>query len=145
MLEEFKQFLPDNSNAQQAQTVPTKKPPKRNAPAPPPSHYYSQPPIQAPPKKKAKVTKGEKPSAAEELEFFDKCKRVIGNKTTYNEFLKILNLFSQEIIEARVLVDRVEPFLGKSPELFEWFKRFVKYDEEDIICNLIFNARQHSC
>jgi paired amphipathic helix protein Sin3a len=50
--------------------------------------------------------------------------------------LKILNLFTQEIIEAKVLIERVEPFLGKSPELFDWFKRFVKYDEDDIIYNI---------
>ena len=79
---------------------------------PPPSHYYSQPPTQAPPKKKVRVGRNDKPSSAEELDFFDKCKRVIGNKTTYNEFLKILNLFTQETIEAKVLIERVEPFFN---------------------------------
>jgi paired amphipathic helix protein Sin3a len=81
-----------------------------------------------------KLEKPEKLTSAEELDFFDKCKRVIGNKTTYNEFLKILNLFTQEIIEAKVLIERVEPFLARSPELFDWFKRFVKYEDDDIIC-----------
>ncbi|KAJ3035457.1 Transcriptional regulatory protein sin3 [Rhizophlyctis rosea] len=89
-----------------------------------------------PPKKKAKVAKVDKPGNIEELEFFDKCKRLINNKAVYNEFLKVLNLFSQEIIEARVLIQRVEPFLAKAPELFEWFKRFVKYQEEDFIYNI---------
>ncbi|KAJ3372348.1 Transcriptional regulatory protein sin3 [Kappamyces sp. JEL0680] len=135
LLEEFKQFLPDTSaGAHAVPNAPTvKKPAKRNVPAPPPSHYYQQPAVQAPPKKKIKVGRTDKPSTAEELEFFDKCKRVIGNKTTYNEFLKILNLFTQEQIEAKILIERVEPFLGKSPELFEWFKRFVKYDDDEII------------
>jgi paired amphipathic helix protein Sin3a len=59
----------------------------------------------------------------------------MGNRTTYNEFLKILNLFSQELIDAKTLVDRVEPFLVKGPELFDWFKKFVRFEEEDIICN----------
>ncbi|KAJ3048832.1 Transcriptional regulatory protein sin3 [Rhizophlyctis rosea] len=89
-----------------------------------------------PPKKKAKTAKADKPGNIEELEFFDKCKRLINNRTVYNEFLKVLNLFSQEIIEAKVLLDRIEPFLSKAPELFEWFKRFVKYEEEDIIYNI---------
>ncbi|KAI9093851.1 hypothetical protein DFS34DRAFT_630591 [Phlyctochytrium arcticum] len=89
-----------------------------------------------PPKKKAKMTRNEKPGTLEELEFFDKCKKVINNKTTYNEFLKILNLFSQEIIEAKVLVERVEPFLSKAPDLFEWFKRFVKYEDDEVIYNI---------
>ena len=61
----------------------------------------------APPKKKSKFAKQDRVGGTmEELEFFDRCKSVIGNKQTYNEFLKVLNLFSQEIIEAKVLVDR---------------------------------------
>jgi paired amphipathic helix protein Sin3a len=75
-----------------------------------------------------------RPETNEELEWIDKCKRVIGNKVIYNEFLKVLNLFSQEVIDAKTLVEKVEPFLTRSPELFEWFKRFVKYDEEQIVC-----------
>jgi paired amphipathic helix protein Sin3a len=135
-LEEFKQFLPDTSAAAAPVPVPVKKVPKRTVAAPPPSHYYSQPAVQPPPKKKIKVGRTDKLSTAEELEFFDKCKIVIGNKTTYNEFLKILNLFTQEQIEAKVLIERIEPFLGKSPELFEWFKRFVKFDDDEVICRL---------
>jgi paired amphipathic helix protein Sin3a len=78
----------------------------------------------------------DKTGTLEELEFFEKCKRVIGNKSTYNEFLKVLNLFSQELIDSKVLVERVEPFLSKAPELFEWFKKFVRYEEDDLICKL---------
>ncbi|KAJ3071498.1 Transcriptional regulatory protein sin3 [Podochytrium sp. JEL0797] len=71
----------------------------------------------------------------EELEWIDRCKRSIGNKATYNEFLKVLNLFSNEIIDAKTLVERVEPFLQKSPDLFQWFKKFVKYEEEQVVYN----------
>jgi Paired amphipathic helix repeat len=55
-------------------------------------------------------------------------KRAINSKQTYNEFLKILNLFSQEIIDNRTLIERVTPFLGEG-ELLVWFKRFVKYED----------------
>ncbi len=82
------------------------------------------------------MARGEKTGSEQELEFFEKCKRVIGNKGSYNEFLKILNLFSQEVIEAKVLIERVEPFLGRSPDLFNWFKKFVKYDNSDAIFNV---------
>jgi paired amphipathic helix protein Sin3a len=71
----------------------------------------------------------------EELDFFEKVKKAINYKPTYNEFLKVLNLFSQEIIDAQTLVERVGPFLERSPELFEWFKRFVKYEEYDVVIN----------
>lgn len=64
----------------------------------------------------------------EEISFFDKAKRFISNKQTYNEFLKVLNLFSQRIIDKNLLVERVEGFLGGNRELMNWFKDFVKYD-----------------
>lgn len=64
----------------------------------------------------------------EEISFFDKAKKYISNKQTYNEFLKVLNLFSQRIIDKSILVDRVNGFLGGSDELMSWFKAFVKYE-----------------
>ncbi len=81
----------------------------------------------------------DKSGTLEELEFFEKCKRLMGNKTTYNEFLKVLNLFSQELIDAKALVERVEPFLATSTDLFDWFKKFVRFEEEEVICRLICN------
>jgi paired amphipathic helix protein Sin3a len=56
---------------------------------------------------------------------------MLGNKTSYVEFLKILNLFNQDIIDPKVLVEKVEPFLNRTPELLEWFKNYVKYEEPD--------------
>ncbi|KAI8904077.1 SIN3-like protein B, transcription regulator [Gorgonomyces haynaldii] len=142
LLEEFKQFLPDNTQAPPAQQVPSKpvakKPQRRTAPVNPPSAYSGPPPQQSlpPPKKKTRVAKPEKPGSMEELEFFEKVKRVIANKQTYNEFLKVLNLFSQELLDSKTLIERVEPFLSKSQELFDWFKRFVKYEEDSVIYNI---------
>lgn len=63
-----------------------------------------------------------------EITFFDKSKRFIANKQTYNEFLKVLNLFSQRIIDKDLLVERVEGFLGGNRELMNWFKDFVRYE-----------------
>lgn len=70
-------------------------------------------------------------SLLEEMGFFDKVKKAIGNKQTYNEFLKILNLFSQDIIDRNTLVERVDGFIGEAhPELLRWFKMFVGYDDK---------------
>lgn len=75
----------------------------------------------------------EKPSAFnEEISFFDKAKKYIANKQTYNEFLKVLNLFSQRIIDKNILVDRVEGFLVGNKELLDWFKAFVKYEDQPL-------------
>ena len=70
-------------------------------------------------------------SLLEELAFFDKVKRAIGNKQTYNEFLKMLNLFSQDIIDKDTLVERVELFLGDNHvDLVNWFKQFVGWEQK---------------
>lgn len=70
-------------------------------------------------------------SLTEELAFFDKVKRAIGNKQTYNEFLKMLNLFLQDIIDKDTLVERVDVFLGDAHiDLLNWFKQFVGYEEK---------------
>lgn len=66
---------------------------------------------------------------SEEFEFFEKVKKALGNKNTYSEFLKVLNLFNQDILDPKMLVHKVEPFLARFPDLFEWFKVFVKFDE----------------
>lgn len=70
-------------------------------------------------------------SLLEELGFFDKVKKAIGNKQSYNEFLKFLNLYSQDIIDKATLIERVDYFLGDThQDLLNWFKQFVGYKEE---------------
>jgi paired amphipathic helix protein Sin3a len=61
----------------------------------------------------------------EEMDFFDKVRRRLDNKFAYIEFLRCLNLFSNEIITRQELIQLVYGFLGKYPDLFEWFKRIV--------------------
>jgi paired amphipathic helix protein Sin3a len=120
------------------QNIPTKKQARRQVQQAVPPIYGGPPASQTlpPPKKRIKVNKPDQRGTPEELEFFEKARRVIGNQTTYNEFLKVLNLFSQQIVDAKALIARVEPFLGKSPELFNWFKKFVKYEDNEVIFNI---------
>ncbi|KAG0224512.1 Transcriptional regulatory protein sin3 [Actinomortierella wolfii] len=72
-------------------------------------------------------------ASAEELQFFDRVKKFLGNKATYAEFLKLLNLFSQDILDRKLLVERVETFLGPNRELMDWFKSYVGWDGKDEI------------
>ena len=70
-------------------------------------------------------------SFSEEIGFFDKVKKAIGNKQTYGDFLKLLNLFTQDIIDKDTLVERVQGFIGDTNvELFNWFKMFVGYEDK---------------
>lgn len=70
-------------------------------------------------------------ASAEELAFFDRVKKYIGNKSTMNEFLKLCNLFSQDLIDRNVLVHKVSNFIGGSADLMNWFKAFVGYEGVD--------------
>jgi paired amphipathic helix protein Sin3a len=75
----------------------------------------------------------------EEIAFFDKVKKFLPNKQTYSEFLKVLNLFSQKIIDKNTLVERIDGFIGSNKDLMDWFKRFVKYEGKPLhIDNIAF-------
>ena len=50
-----------------------------------------------------------------------------------NEFLKLCNLFSQDLIDRNVLVHKVSNFIGGNPDLMNWFKVFVNYEGGDEI------------
>lgn len=69
----------------------------------------------------------------EELGFFDRAKKTIGNKNTMNEFLKLCNLFSQDFIDRTTIVYRAKAFIGSNADLMKWFTDFVGYDEKDIV------------
>lgn len=66
----------------------------------------------------------------DELAFFDRVKKFIGNKNTMNEFLKLCNLYSQDLIDKQLLIYRASSFIGGNQELFSWFKKFMGDDEE---------------
>jgi paired amphipathic helix protein Sin3a len=70
-------------------------------------------------------------ATSEELAFFDRVKKFIANKATMNEFLKLCNLFSQDLIDRNVLVHKVSNFIGGNHDLMTWFKAFVNYEGED--------------
>ncbi|KAI7871818.1 hypothetical protein BDF14DRAFT_1759241 [Spinellus fusiger] len=63
--------------------------------------------------------------------FFTRAKKHIGNKVTYDAFLRVINLFNQNIIDATLAVHRVEGFLGGNPDLFDRFKQLLGYQEPD--------------
>ncbi|KAI9764977.1 MAG: Transcriptional regulatory protein sin3 [Geoglossum simile] len=67
----------------------------------------------------------------EEIAFFDRVKKFIGNKQTMNEFLKLCNLFSQDLIDKNILVNKASSFIGGNVDLYNWFKRWVGYDGRD--------------
>jgi paired amphipathic helix protein Sin3a len=69
------------------------------------------------------------PSAGKLL-FFDRAKKSLENREVYEEFLKLLNLFSRDVIDVQTLIDRTRVFLGDG-ELMAEFKDLVGYDDRD--------------
>ncbi|KAI0410070.1 hypothetical protein F4802DRAFT_543240 [Xylaria palmicola] len=67
----------------------------------------------------------------EEIGFFDKVKKYIGNRSTMNEFLKLCNMYSQSLIDTNDLVHKASQFIGGNPELMNFFKTFVGYEGLD--------------
>lgn len=72
-------------------------------------------------------------ATADELGFFDKVKKYIGNRSTMNEFLKLCNMYSQSLIDTNDLVHKASQFIGGNAELMTWFKGFVGYEGLDEI------------
>lgn len=63
---------------------------------------------------------------SDELIFFDRIKKFINNKQTFNEFLKLCNLFSQDLIDRNVLFHKASAFIGGNPDILAWLKGFLK-------------------
>lgn len=66
--------------------------------------------------------------SSEEVDLFDRIKKHIGNKPSYEEFLKLLNLYTQEIVDMDTLVAQVKGFLGNNKELMDNFKYTIGYE-----------------
>ncbi|MCJ8736202.1 hypothetical protein PDJAM_G00256140 [Pangasius djambal] len=90
-----------------------------------------------PVKKKSKLLNPKESSVAEaskhgvgtESLFFEKVRKALRSAEAYDNFLRCLVIFNQEVISRAELVQLVLPFLGKFPELFTWFKNFLGYKE----------------
>merc|ERR1712203_1320683 len=64
-----------------------------------------------------------------EYAFFDKVRKALRSPEVYENFLRCLVLFNQEVISRSELVQLTSTFLNRYPELFKWFKDFVGYKE----------------
>jgi len=64
-----------------------------------------------------------------EYAFFDKVRKALNSAEVYENFLRCLVLFNQEVVSRQELVQLVNPFLNKNPELLKWFKDFVGFKD----------------
>ncbi|XP_028812536.1 paired amphipathic helix protein Sin3a isoform X2 [Denticeps clupeoides] len=153
LLSEFGQFLPDaNSSAMLSKTTAEKAesvrndhggtvkrhqlnnkqrfsqngcPIRRHAVSP------STPPVKKPKcfVKEHQLAEANKHGGGTESLFFERVRKALRSAEAYDNFLRCLILFNQDVISRAELVQLVVPFLGKFPELFSWFKNFLGYRE----------------
>ena len=64
----------------------------------------------------------------DETHFFDRVKRAINNRDVFNEFLRLVNLFTQELIDTARLVREARNFLGDG-ELMRQFREILGWDD----------------
>ncbi|XP_017476361.1 PREDICTED: uncharacterized protein LOC108366452 isoform X1 [Rhagoletis zephyria] len=57
--------------------------------------------------------------------FFDKVRKALRNPEVYDNFLRCLTLFNQEIVSKTELLNLVTPFLSKFPDLLSGFTKFL--------------------
>lgn len=154
LLSEFGQFLPDanssvllsKTTAEKAESVrndhggTAKKLQLNNKQRPSqngcPIRRHPTPGGTPPVKKKPKLLLKETPAGdaskhgvGTESLFFEKVRKALRSAEAYDNFLRCLVIFNQEVISRAELVQLVLPFLGKFPELFNWFKNFLGYRE----------------
>ncbi|KAM0485171.1 hypothetical protein ACHAPX_001152 [Trichoderma viride] len=72
-------------------------------------------------------------SNQEEIAFFERVKKFLSNRSAMNEFLKLCNLFSQNIIDKNTLYHKGALFIGANPELMTFWKGFVGVDSQDVV------------
>lgn len=75
--------------------------------------------------------------------FFDKLREALRSTEVYENFLRCLTLYNQEIVSKSELLTIINPFLSKFPELHHWFTDFVgpNISEGNPMSNLQRNER----
>jgi hypothetical protein len=56
-------------------------------------------------------------------------RKALKSQEVYENFLRCLILFNQEVVSSAELVQLVTPFLGRFPELLRWLKEFLGHTE----------------
>ncbi len=59
--------------------------------------------------------------------FFDKVREALRSPDVYDNFLRCLTLYNQEIVSKSELMTLITPFLSKEPELLKKFHEFLKF------------------
>ncbi|KAK0482436.1 histone deacetylase complex, SIN3 component [Armillaria novae-zelandiae] len=82
------------------------------------------------------------PPPPDDSRFFDRVKQSLDSRESYNEFLKVINLFTQGIIDTGRLVKESRNFLAGDGELMRQFRDILGWDEKKERDHHIFEQNQ---
>lgn len=68
----------------------------------------------------------------DELLFFDRAKQVLENRDTYDDFLKLLSLYSKDVIDTKTLVEKVEDVFMGDADLLAQFRELIDWDDQEV-------------
>jgi paired amphipathic helix protein Sin3a len=66
------------------------------------------------------------PVTQEQLSFFERARKHLANRLSMSEFLRLLNLYSQDLIDEDVLLHKASQFFGANPDLLKFFTETVR-------------------
>eukprot|EP01134_Creolimax_fragrantissima_P007919 CFRG7919T1 len=92
--------------------------------------HGQQPPMSMPQTKaysgeRTGVSHGHSHHGFDDMAFFDAVKRHLKSKVVYENFLRTLNLYTQDLLDRYELVTHVEKYIGRFPNLMERFRVIV--------------------
>jgi paired amphipathic helix protein Sin3a len=72
--------------------------------------------------------------STEDFQFFDRVKKFIGNKNSYAEFLKLCNMYVNELLDKNPFYERASSFINGNPDLMAYFERMIHHegDKRDV-------------
>ncbi|GAA5866171.1 hypothetical protein JCM1840_005098 [Sporobolomyces johnsonii] len=97
----------------------------------PPPQYAYEPPLPPPPPQPLLAPKPV--ASAPDLAFFQRVKAHTKDQSTYFEFLKLCNLYTQDLIDLTALVARAWLFLNQDEKLWEEFRDLVGWTEGEAV------------
>ena len=77
----------------------------------------------------AYIPNGVPPAAQEELAFFDRAKRFLDQREAYDDFLKLLSLYTRDILEIKDLVLKVDELFNGDMDLCTQFRALIEWDD----------------
>lgn len=108
------------------------------------SHERNEPPMKRsrPTNRDVTFAEAAKAGTLQDYAFFDKVREALKTPDVYDNFLRCLTLFNQEIVSKSELMTLVTPFLSKEPDLLKKFQEFLKFSSQPEAAPLSVVQRQ---